>query len=122
MNENIRYYILPVTDDARQVFTLDMTIDGAVFQARIEIRFLYGPWVWVISIWNNATGELMVNQIPLVCSYGEINDLLAPFRHLRDGAGMRSLFVLKNTDQPGSVDPDRYTLTNFNVLFGDTFG
>ena len=122
MNENIKYYILPVTDDARQVFTLDMTIDGAAFQARIEIRFLYEPWVWVISIWNNATGELMVNQIPLVCSYGEINDLLAPFRHLRDGAGMGSLFVLKNTDQPGSVDPDRYTLTNFNVLFGDTFG
>ena len=122
MNENIKYYILPVTDDARQVFTLDMTIDGAAFQARIEIRFLYEPWVWVISIWNNAPGELMVNQIPLVCSYGEINDLLAPFRHLRDGAGMGSLFVLKNTDQPGSVDPDRYTLTNFNVLFGDTFG
>ena len=115
------YYILPLTTDPRQVFTLDMTLDGAAFQARIEIRYLPAPAIWVISIWNNATGELLINQIPLICSYGQMNDLLKPFRHLREGAGLGSLFVLRDTDEPQSTDPARDTLTQFKVLFGDTY-
>ena len=29
------YYILPITEDFRQVFTLDMAIDGVSFHARV---------------------------------------------------------------------------------------
>ena len=116
------YYLLPLTEDPRQVFTLDLTIDGVSFHARVEIRYLPAPDIWVISIWDNAASALMVNQVPLMCSYGEINDLLAPFRHLRDGAGMGSLFVLRNTDEPSTVNPAKGNLTEFMVLFGDTYG
>ena len=79
------YYILPLTEDPRQVFTLDLTIDGDPFHARVEIRYLPAPDCWVISVWDNSSGELLINQIPLICSYGQVNDLLLPFRHLRDG-------------------------------------
>ena len=98
------YYILPVSEDPRQVFTLDMAIDGVSFHARVEIRYLWAPDCWVISVWDNSTGELLVNQIPLVCSYGEVNDLFLPFRHLRGGQGMGSLFVLRGgrAVHPGS--------------------
>ncbi len=85
------YYILPLTEDARQVFTLDMSIDGASFHAKIEIRYLSALDCWVISVWDNAAGELLVNQIPLICSYGEVNDLFRPFRYLRGGQGMGSV-------------------------------
>ena len=37
------YYILPITEDPRQVFTLDLTIDGEPFHARVEIRYLPAP-------------------------------------------------------------------------------
>ena len=30
------YYILPITEDSRQVFTLDLSIDGISFHARVE--------------------------------------------------------------------------------------
>ena len=110
----------PLTDDPRQVFTVDLTIDDAAFHARVEIRYLSVSDQWVISIWDHASSELLVNQIPLVCSYGMLNDLLVPFRHLRNGAGMGSLFVLRNSEEAGSPDPVRDNLKAFTVLFGDT--
>ena len=115
------YYILPLTEDPRQVFTLDMSVDGAAFHARLEIRYLPAPDCWVISVWDNSSGELLVNQIPLICSCGEINDLFLPFRHLREGQGMGSLFVLRDTDAPRTPDPAEGNLTEFLVLYGDTY-
>ena len=118
----LSYIELPLTEDPRQVFTTDLTIDGTAFHARIEIRYLSAPDQWVISIWDNASSELLVNRIPLICSCGEfLNDLLVPFRHLRDSAGIGSLFVLRNTDDETIVDPAKGNLTEFTVLWGDTF-
>ena len=97
------YCILPITNDPRQVFTLDMEIDGEPFHTRVEIRYLPAPDCWVISLWDNSSGELLVSQVPLVCSYGRINDLLRPFRHLRDGRGLGSLFVIRDAGEPATT-------------------
>ena len=117
----MNYYILPVTEDPRQVFTLDLMIDGISFHARVEIRHLPAPDCWVVSVWDNSSGELLINQIPLICSYGQVNDLFRPFRHLREGLGIGSLFVIRDTDEPRSTDPAKGNLTEFRVLFGDTY-
>ena len=74
------------------------------------------------AIWDHALGEMLVNQIPLICSYEQLNDLLLPFRHLRDGTGMGSLFCLRNTDQPKTADPAKGNLTEFQVLWGGISG
>ena len=114
-------YFLPLTNDPRQVMTLDLTIDGEGFHARIEVRYLPAPGCWVISVWDEAAGDLLINQIPLICSYGFVNDLAAPFRHLRDGKGIGSLFVIRAVDDPSTIDPGEDNLTEFKVLFGDTY-
>ena len=103
------------------MFTLDLSIDGEAFHAQIEIRYLPAPDQWFVSIWDHAAGEMPVNQIPLICSYGYLNDLLFPFRYLRGGKGMGSLFCLRNTDAPRTADPAKGNLTEFQVLWGDTF-
>ena len=115
------YHILPTTEAPRHVFLLDAAPDGIALQARIEIRYLPAPDQWVISIWDHAAEKLLINQIPLICSYGRINDLLEPFRYLREGRGLGSLFVLKNTDEPATPDPAEHNLGEFMILFGDTF-
>ena len=115
------YHILPTTDAPRHVFLLDAALDGIALQARIEIRYLPAPDQWVISIWDHASDKLLINQIPLICSYGQINDLLEPFRYLREGRGLGSLFVLKNTEEPATPDPAEHNLSEFMVLWGDTF-
>ena len=117
----LSYIELPLTEDSRQVFTVDLTIDGTAFHARVEVRYLSAPDQWVISIWDNASSELLVNQIPLICSYGEQNDLLLPFRYLRGGSGMGSLFVLRNADEGDAADPAKGNLSGFTLLYGDTF-
>ena len=116
------YYVLPLTEDPRQVFTLDLEIDGNPFHACVEIRYLPAPDCWVLSIWDDSSGELLINQIPLICSYGEINDLLLPFRYIREGLGLGSLFVIRDTDEPSTPDPAKGNLTEFRILFGDTYG
>ena len=113
-------YILPLTLDSWQVMTLDVVIDGEEFHAQVEIRYLSAPAQWVVSIWDHSSGVLLVNMIPLVCSYGEANDLLLPFRHLRDGKGLGSLLCLRSTDEPSTPDPSENNLTEFMLLWGDT--
>ena len=76
----------------------------------------------MISVWDNSSGELLINQIPLICSYREVNDLFLPFRHLREGQGMGSLFVIRDTDEPATSDPSKGNLTEFSVLWGDEYG
>ena len=115
------YCILPLTEDPRQVFTADLAIDGADFHARVEVRYLPAPDCWVISVWDDSNGELLINQIPLICSYGFVNDLAAPFRHLRGGKGIGSLFVIRAVDEPSSTDPGKGNLTEFKVLWGDKY-
>ena len=114
-------YLLPLTDDPWQVMTLDLVIDGEEFHAPVELRYLPAPDQWFVSIRDHASSELLVNMIPLICSYGEVNDLLLPFRHLRNGRGLGSLFCLKGTDEPSTPDPTGNNLTEFQVVFSDTY-
>ena len=114
-------YLLPLTVDPWQVMTLDVVIDGEEFHAQVEIRYLPAPDRWVVSIWDHSSGELLVNMIPLVCSYGEVNDLLAPFRFLRDGKGLGSLICLRGTDEPSTQDPTGTNLNEFQLIWTDTY-
>ena len=118
----LSYTELPRTNDPRPVFTVDVTVDSAALHARVELRYLSASDQWVISIWDNASSVLLINQIPLVCSYGELNDLLLPYRYIRDGAGLGSLFVLRNKDESVAANPSKDSLTDFSLLWGDTFG
>ena len=113
-------YLLPLTSDPWQVMTLDLVIDGEPFHAQTELRYLPAPDQWFVSIRDHSSSELLVNMIPLICSYGEVNDLLQPFRHLRDGKGLGSLFCLRGTDEPSTPDPAGGNLLEFRVIWSDT--
>ncbi len=116
----LTYAELPLTDDPRQVFTTDVSIDGTPFHAKVEIRYLSAPNRWVVSLWDNASATLLVPGVPLVCSYGNLNDLLFPFRHLREGKGAGSMFLLRNKKGPSADDPAEGTLKDYMLLYGDT--
>ena len=115
-------YILPLTGDPWQVMTLDLKIDGEAFHAQVELRYLPAPRQWFVSVWDHSGGELLVNMIPLVTSCGEVNDLLLPFRHLRGGKGLGSLFCLRGTEETARADPAEKNLTDYRVVWSDTFG
>ena len=114
-------YLMPLTADPWQVMTLDLSIDGEEFHAQVEFRYLPAPGRWVVSIWDHSSSELLVNMIPLICSYGEVIDLLLPFRHLRNGKGLGSLMCLRGTEEPTTTNPAEGNLMEFQVLWADTF-
>ena len=113
------YQLLPSTDDPYLVFYMPASPDGHAFQAQVELRFLPAPEKWFLSISDGITGEVYVNQIPVLCSYEILNDLLYPFRWLFQGSGIGSFFCVKGTDQPSSPDPGRHNLKEFILLWGD---
>ena len=115
------YAILPLTNDPWQVFTADVMLDGEPFHAQISVRWLPAAGRWFLSVWDHASGELLVNQVPLVCTYGPVNDLMFPFAHVRGGRGLGSLFCLRNADSTVTTDPGKENLAEFCLLFGDTF-
>ena len=115
------YTILPLADDLRQGFVLSLSPDGLPLQARVEVRFFPAAGCWMLSLWDDASGGLLVNQIPLIASRGAVNDLLAPFRHLRSGRGLGSLFCLPAEETTSPEDPGENTLRQFRVLWGDTW-
>lgn len=113
------YLILPVSEEARQVFFLPASPDGHAFQAKVELRWLAAPGLWFLSISDAVTGAMYVNRIPVVCSYEELNDLLFPFRWLFQGSGIGSLFCVKGVEQPASMNPGRHNLKEYVLLWGD---
>ena len=115
------YIQIPLTGDPWQVMTLDLSLDGEAFHAQVEIRYLPAPDKWFVSIWDHATGELLVNMIPIICSQGSPNDLLLPFRFLREGRGLGSLFCVKGTDETSTQDPAKDSLEEFRIYWGDVY-
>ena len=88
-------YVLPLTADPWQVMTLDLELDGEMFHAQLELRYLPAPDQWYVSIWDHSSSELLVNMIPLVC--------------------------LRATDEPSTPDPAGKNLNEFIVAWGDTY-
>ena len=115
----MNYLLLPATSDPFQEMYLPVSPDGHAFQARVQLRWLDAPGLWFLSIADAVTGTVYVNQVPLICSYGVLNDLLFPFRWLFQGSGIGSLFCLKAVDQPGSENPGKENLNEFHLLWGD---
>ena len=99
--------------------TLNVIIDGEPLQAQIEIRYLPAPDQWFFSLRDHATGELLMNMIPLIRSRGEVNDLLLPFRHLREGKGIGSLICLRAGEETAKPDPARDNLKEFDLIWTD---
>ena len=136
----MEYVIFQTTEEPYQVFYLPASPDGHAFSAKVELRFLPGASVWVVSISDAVTGQVYVPFVPIRCSYGEINDLLFPFRFLFQGSGIGSMFCLKpGVKRKGTVlfpsadaetnravppfhaDPERENLREFLILWGDRY-
>ena len=115
------YIIFQTTEEPYQVFYIPASPDGHAFQAKVELRYLPGPDRWILSVADAVTGQVYVPNVPVVCSYEEINDLLFPFRFLFQGSGIGSLFCLKAVDTPSTPDPARDNLHEFQLLFGDRY-
>ena len=75
----------------------------------------------MVSIFDHAAATLLANQVPLVASSGFPLDLLYPFRYLRGGKGIGSMFLLRGGDTAAG-DPGKGNLKQYTLLYGSTLG
>ncbi len=113
--------VLPFTEDLIQVMTLTVSPDGEPLQARLELRWSRGAGRWLLSLWDEAAGDLLAGNIPLQTSENVPDDLLRPFRYLRQGRGIGSLFCLRKAANPATLDPGEGNMSEFNIVWGDTY-
>ena len=112
---------LPLSDEPWQVMYLSAAPDGHHLQAKVELRYLPGADQWFLSVSDAATGAALVRQIPLICSYTFLNDLFYPYRHLFQGCGIGSFFVVKAVDAPSTPDPAGGNLREFHLVWSDRY-
>ena len=115
------YIAIPLTSDPWQIHYLPSPLAEVSFSARLDIRCLPAAAGWFLSLSDATTGQRYVNQIPLICSHTDLNDLFAPFRHRFHGAGLGTLVCLKAAESPTTPDPTRENLDEFMLFWGDTY-
>lgn len=99
-----------------QIFTLTVEPDGHPLRARMELRYLNQSKTWYLSIFDASSGEAVCRYVPLVASYGELNDLMKPFRHKNVG----SIYCIPVVRYPQTTNPMLETLGEFEIVWGDT--
>ena len=99
-----------------QIFTLTIDPDGYSLRARVELRYLNEPQHWYISIFNAANGEAICRYVPVIASYGMLNDLMEPFHHKHIG----SIYCVPVVAKPSSTNPGLKNLGEFEIVWGDT--
>jgi len=99
-----------------QVRTMVVTPDNTPIRANVEIRYLNEPGLWYLSIFDAATGESKCRYVPIIASYNERNDLMAPFRHKNIG----SIYCVPTVANPSSQDPGLDNLGEFALVWGDS--
>lgn len=109
--------VLTLNPDIRyQIVHLNIDPDGFPLRARVEIRYLNEPGLWYLSIFDAATGDSVCRYVPIIASYNDLNDLMAPFHHKHIG----SIYCIPTVANPSSQDPGLDNLGEFALVWGDT--
>lgn len=78
----------------------------------IRLRYLQGPGRWFVSASDADTGVCLTPCIPLIASYGALNDLFRPYRYKLP----YSLYCVPSAASPSSPDPEAENLSEFAVI------
>lgn len=107
--------IIPLTSAPQQTFAVQLQIDGGSISLNLELNWSEMAGYWVLSIFD-ATGNLLLDSIPLITGWYPAANILAQFAYL----GIGSAFVINDgnstSDYPGRNDLG----TAFGLLWSDT--
>ena len=108
------YCIIPVNNTPNSIQTFKLTLDGGKRNINIKLKLRYNDLLsdWTAAIFNNSTGELLIDNMPLVCGV----DLLGQYQYL----GLGHAFIMPTTETTLMM-PDNKTLgSTFILCWGDS--
>lgn len=110
------YSIIPLTNDPDQSLTVTIPVDGKNLTLKLRVKFNDTANYWVMTIIDPKTGNILLDNIPLLTGQYPAADLLGPYKYL--GLGSATIVNAGNSQ----LDyPDSNTLgTDFQLAWGDT--
>ena len=100
-----------------QVMTIDVEPNGHRMTVRFQLKYLEYVQKYAISLWDAATGDPIVTNVPVVASYDLIaNDLFRQVFY----KGIGSMWCGPVVEHPTTVDPTLGTLNEYELIWGDT--
>jgi hypothetical protein len=106
--------IVPVTGNPNQTLTVSLNVDGGVVTLQLTVRYFDLCGYWVMTI-KDATGNLLLDSIPMLCGVYPAANILAQYAYLQIGSAF--LVNVSNTtqDSPGASSLG----TDFLLLWDD---
>lgn len=107
------YCRITLTCQTQSVQTFKLTLDGGKRNINIKLVLRYMDLydTWIAAIYDNSTGDLLVDMMPLVCGV----NLLGQYIHLSIGEA----YIVPVSDTL-IMQPDNKTLgTTFVLIWGD---
>lgn len=111
----MKLLIEPVEDATYQGLNIDLPLGEDVKRVSIELLYMEKTDVWVMSLFDLQTKEVYFRSVPLIASYGVMNNLWAPFAHKDIGI----FYCVPRTDSPSTENPSKDNLSEFYLIWGD---
>ncbi len=107
------YCKIPLTCQPFSTQTFKLTLEGGARNINVKLCLRYNDLydLWTAAVYDNSTGELLIDTMPLVCGV----NLLGQFTHLEMGEA----YIVPATDTD-LMQPDNTTLgSTFILVWGD---
>ena len=109
--------ITPEPNVLYQQQVLNLTVNKKTTRVIFELRYLFRTDKWYVSLFDAQTGAPLCTYIPLVSSTIQLNNLLEPFSYKNLGW----LACIPIVDEPSTENPSKNNLSEFAIVWGDSF-
>lgn len=110
--------VIPLTSEHNQSFQCTVQIDGVNRSFQFDMRWNNTAQYWIMSITDLASGDMLIDSLPLVT--GKINteslNILRAFEYL----GIGEVYLASIVSKPSSDYPNEINVSSeFNLMFCD---
>lgn len=108
----IRFQLDP--DYESQPFSSTITIGNEARRVRFDFDYHSYTEKWYVGLYDMLEEKYYCSNIPVVASYGVINDLFAPYHYLNIGR----FVCVPVVDSPSTEDPKMENVNEFELIWG----
>ena len=113
------FQAIPLTNDPNQEFQLTLQVDGENVVYKFNVSWNAIGGYWVMTLTDVASGEILLDSIPLVCGGDSSANILQQYDSLQIGTA----YLVSLVTEPTSNSPNDTNLgTEFALMWDDNLG